>query len=267
MFFLLILLAVLLFFVVKQYNRLQGLAQRVREKHANVMAAMKKRVDLTNKLIDIAKGYADHEKLTHISVAQLGDEISVGAGAAAAGAINQVMKLATQFPDLKANAAYQQLMAQLDSIETDLQAKRESYNAEVKEYNTAIGQLPVSLYARQLGFRTAPYFDVDNADALENLRDFHSEDAEHLKQMLAQGSRRLAEGGRRVAEESVRIGRVAVEKGMEKGAELQRQAAERAAAERAAGNSPAQPGAPPAVDPAREVRPQVPPPEPPAPVA
>lgn len=225
LFFLFLLLAVAVYVVARNYNALQRLAQGVREAHANVMASMKKRIDLTNKLIDIARGYADHEKLTHISVADSGDVISAG-GAAAAGALNQVMKLATQYPDLKANATYQQLMGQLDQIEADLQTKRETYNARVKEYNTALGTLPVSLYARQLGFRSAPYFDVDNADSLEKLKDFHSDDAEHLKQMLAQGGRRLADSGRRVAEESVRIGRIAVEKGVEKGAELQRRHAE-----------------------------------------
>jgi len=259
MLFLLILAAGALFFLINQYNRLQSLAQRVREAHANVMAALKKRIDLTNKLIDIAKGYADHEKLTHITVAGTGDEISIGSGAATAGAINQVMRLANQYPDLKASAAYQQLMEQLDRIESDLQTKREGYNGEVKAYNTAIGQLPVSLYARQLGFKPAPYFDVDNADALENLGSFHSDDAEHLKQMLSQGSRKLAEGSRRVAEESVRIGKIAVEKGVEKGAELQRQAVERAAQN---APPPALPAA--GVTPPQEVPPPAPEPPPPA---
>ncbi len=216
--------------VVTRYNALQTLAQGVREAHANVMASMKKRIDLTNKLIDIAKGYADHEKLTHVTVASGGDDIVVGgAGAAAAGALNQVMKLATQYPDLKANATFQQLMAQLDQIEADLQLKREAYNGQVRNYNTALVRLPVSLYARQLGFRSAPYFDVENADALERIRDFHSEDAEHLKVMLSQGGRRLAGVGRRVAdsgvrmaEESVRVGRIALEKGIEKGNEMHR---------------------------------------------
>jgi LemA protein len=218
MFFLLLLLllAGTAYVVAKRYNALQLLAHEVREAHANVMASMKKRVDLVNRLIDIAKGYADHEKLTHLSVATAGDEISFGGmGVAAAGAMNQVLKLATQYPDLKANATFQQLMAQLDDIETNLQFKREAYNGSVKLYNSAISTLPVSLYARQLGFRPAPYFDVDSADALENLKDFHSQDSEHLRQLLADGSRRLADGGRKLAGESVRIGRIAVEKGME----------------------------------------------------
>lgn len=216
--------------VVTRYNALQTLAQNVREAHANVMASMKKRIDLTNKLIDIAQGYADHEKLTHISVASGGDDIIVGgAGAAAAGALNQVMKLATQYPDLKANGAFQQLMSQLDQIEADLQVKRETYNGQVKVYNTALVRLPASLYARQLGFRSAPYFDVENADALDRIKDFHSEDAEHLKSMLSEGGRKLAGVGRRVADsgakiagESVRVGLIAIEKGIEKGSELQR---------------------------------------------
>ena len=228
MFFLFILVVGVIAVVVRRYNALQALAQGVREAHANLLAAMKKRIDLTNKLIDIAKGYADHEKLTHITVSSGGDDIAVG-GTASAGALNQVMKLATQYPDLKANATFQQLMAQLDGIEGDLQVKREAYNAQVRNYNTALMRLPVSLYARHLGFRPAPYFDVENADALERIKDFHSEDAEHLKQLLSDGSRRLAEAGRRVADsgarlagESMRVGRLALEKGIEKGSELHR---------------------------------------------
>jgi LemA protein len=230
-FVLFLMLAGIAYLVVSRYNALQVLAQGVREAHSNVMASMKKRIDLTNKLIDIAKGYADHEKLTHISVANSSDEVSIGgAGAAAAGALTQVLKLATQYPDLKANAAYQQLMVQLDQIESDLQAKRETYNSRVKVYNTALVQLPVSLYAKQLGFRSAPYFDVENADSLEKLKDFHSDDADHLKQIIADSSRRFADGSRKIAGESVRIGKIAVEKGMEKGIELQKHVAERSAA-------------------------------------
>jgi LemA protein len=253
---LLILAAGAIYVVLSRYNALQTLAQEVREAHANVMASMKKRIDLTNKLIDIAKGYADHEKLTHISVAGAGDEISVGgAGTAAAGALNQVLKLATQYPDLKANTAFQQLMTQLDQIEADLQDRRERYNNRVKLYNTALVKLPVSLYARQLGFHTAPYFDVDNADSLDKLKDFHSDDADHLKDILAHGTRKLADGSRRLAGESarlagesVRLGKLAVEKGIEKGVELHQQhaagsatpgfAAESAAAAPAASPAP-----------------------------
>lgn len=212
---LLIIFIAVVFYVARRYNALQTLAHGVREAHANVMASMKKRLDLVNKLADIAKGYADHEKLTHLSISSTGAEAGTGDTTAASGVLTQVMRMATQYPELKANAAYQQLMAQLQVIESDLQSKREAYNAMVRLYNSAIGQLPVSLFARQLGFKSAPYFDVENADSLEKMREFHNEDAEHLKQLLAQGTRRIADGGRRVADESMRLGKMAVEKGME----------------------------------------------------
>ncbi|WP_331050623.1 LemA family protein [Gemmatimonas sp.] len=221
MFFTLILVVVVLaVYTVRRYNALQTLAHGVREAHANVMASMKKRLDLVNKLVDIAKGYADHEKLTHLSISANGAETSAGE-TATSGVLTQVMRMATQYPELKANAAYQQLMAQLDLIESDLQSKREAYNAMVRVYNSAIGQLPVSLYAKQLGFNSAPYFDVENADSLEKLRDFHNDDAEHLKQMFAQGTKKVADSGRRMADESVRLGKLAVEKGMEMSADMQ----------------------------------------------
>jgi len=219
-FTLFILIVWLAVYTVRKYNSLQSLAHRVREAHANIMASMKKRLDLVNKLVDIAKGYADHEKLTHLSISANGTEAAVSESAAASGVLTQIMRMATQYPELKANTAYQQLMSQLDAIETDLQSKREAYNGMVRVYNSSISTLPVSLYARQLGFSAVPYFDVENADSLEKLRDFHTEDAEHLKQMLAQSTKRVADSGRRMAEESVRLGKLAVEKGMEVTAEV-----------------------------------------------
>ncbi|BAH37137.1 MAG TPA: LemA family protein [Gemmatimonas aurantiaca] len=221
LFTLFILFVALAVYTVRRYNALQTLAHGVREAHANVMASMKKRLDLVNKLVDIAKGYADHEKLTHLTIANNGADATMGEAAAASGVLTQVMRMATQYPELKANAAYQQLMAQLDLIESDLQSKREAYNAMVRVYNSSIGQLPISLYAKQLGFNSAPYFDVENADSLEKMRDFHNEDAEHLKQMFAQGTKRVADSGRRMADESVRLGKLAVEKGVEKSLEMQ----------------------------------------------
>jgi LemA protein len=57
-------------YLVRLYNGLQKASERVREAHANIVVSMKKRIDLANKLIDIAKSYGDHEKLTHIAVSQ-----------------------------------------------------------------------------------------------------------------------------------------------------------------------------------------------------
>ena len=195
--------------LVTRYNALQHLAQGVREAHANVMASMKKRVDLANKLVDIVRGYADHEKLTHITVAQSGgDAALVGTDTTVGGVLAQAIRLATQYPDLKANQSYQDLMEQLEHLEANLQTRREQYNGCVRVYNTALSQLPTNLFASSLGFHPAPYFDVENADALENLKEFHTDDGALVRDLLTRGGRRVAVG-------SVQVSRLLVEKGRE----------------------------------------------------
>ncbi len=208
--FLLIVLALIGvgYFLITRYNALQRLAQAVHEGHSNVMASMKKRVDLANKLVDIVQGYADHEKLTHISTAGAGDVALLGADQNVGGVLAQVIRVAGQHPDLKANQSYQQLMAQLDQLEGNLQGKREQYNACVRQYNTALTQLPTNLFAAQLGFRPAPYFDVENADSLESLKEFATDDGALVRDMLTRGGRRVAVG-------SLQISRKLVEKGRE----------------------------------------------------
>jgi len=196
------------YLLVTRYNALQRLAQSVREGHSNVMASMKKRVDLANKLVDIVRGYADHEKLTHISTAGAGDVALLGADQNVGGVLAQVIRVAGQHPDLKANQSYQQLMEQLDQLEGNLQRKREEYNARVREYNTSLTQLPTNLFASQLGFKPAPYFDVENADSLENLKEFDTDDGALVREMLSRGGRRVAVG-------SLQVSRLLVEKGRE----------------------------------------------------
>lgn len=51
---------------IKSYNRLQALAQRVKSSNSDIKNAIFRKVELTNKLMDIAKGYANHEKLVFI---------------------------------------------------------------------------------------------------------------------------------------------------------------------------------------------------------
>ena len=64
---LLIVIGLLLAFVLG-YNSLSRLAQEVKQCNANIMASVQKRADLANRLMDIARSYGEHEKLTHITV-------------------------------------------------------------------------------------------------------------------------------------------------------------------------------------------------------
>lgn len=183
----LLILSGFLAWFVHQYNHLQSLSQQVREGHSNIMVSMKKRVDLANKLVDIASNYGDHEKLTHISIAKAESLQSTFSHSSrqVETALSGVMVMARAYPELRANEAYQKLMHQLETIESDLQTKRQDYNAKVRVYNTRCNTIPIVFFASQLGFRSAAYFDVENSDSLENLKDFVTDDGTLLKAMLS----------------------------------------------------------------------------------
>lgn len=163
------------------YNKLQRFGQGVKSANATVLTVIQKRADLVNKLMDIAKEYGNHEKLVHITLSNnLVDTFKESTAALA-----NVNSMAASYPELKANAAYQQLMNQINAVEGELQHKRENYNNVTQTYNSEILQIPTVLLAKFLGFKEAPYFDFDN---LEAIKEFKTDDGQLLKEMLSNAS-------------------------------------------------------------------------------
>ncbi len=150
--------------------------QAIRENLSNLQASLKKRVDLANQIIDIASGYGDHEKLTHLSLS------------ANQGSIENVLSLAQNYPELKANSTYQQLMAQLESIEESILERREAYNARVKDYNSYRNSFPPVLIASKLSFDTAPYFDINDEDFSNKVSVFNRDDSAALQEVILSGA-------------------------------------------------------------------------------
>lgn len=196
--------------ISKRYNILQRFSQEVREAHANVMASMKKRVDLLNRLIDTVSNYGDHEKLTYISIAS--NSANVGAAMAVAqevnATLNRISMLATSYPELKADSLYQDLMGQLHHLEADLQGKREKFNASVREYNSFRTQIPQVFFSNALGFPEAKFFDVENADSLENLREFRTDDGALLRAALSNAGSKVVDASRMLGENVSRVARL-----------------------------------------------------------
>lgn len=166
---------------IYSYNKLQRLGQGVKSANATVLTVIQKRADLVNKLMDIAKEYGQHEKLVHITLSNnLVDTFK-----ASTAAIANLNSMAATYPDLKANATYQQLMSQMNAIEGELQNKREIYNRVSQTYNSERLQIPTVFFAGMLGFKDAPYFDFDN---LQAIKEFTTDDGQLLKDALASAS-------------------------------------------------------------------------------
>lgn len=185
-FFLLVLMLVgTAAFAIKTYNDLRRTSERVKRARSDLMGMLRKRITLVNQLIDVCKGYGEHEKLTHLTVAENMTSLTDGLTMAVQthSALNRVAAIAASFPDLKASTTYEKLMDQLQAVESELQTKREIYNQTVERYNTARASFPTVFVAEALGFPAAPYFETDE-EGLETPLSFQTDDGALLKQTV-----------------------------------------------------------------------------------
>ena len=159
---------VIVIWAISVYNSLVAMRQRTNQAFADIDVQLKQRHDLIPNLVETVKGYAAHERGTleaviqarQTAVAAPGVEQKVMAENALSGALGRLFALAESYPDLKANANFQQLQAALSDIENKLAASRRFFNNAVQEYNTGIQQFPAALFAGIFGFSQRPFFDL-----------------------------------------------------------------------------------------------------------
>jgi LemA protein len=155
------------------YNGLVAMRQRVNQSFADIDVQLKQRHDLIPNLVETVKGYAGHERGTleavikarQTAVAAPSIDQKVAAENMLSGALRQLFALSESYPDLKANANFQQLQAELSDIENKLAASRRFFNNAVQEYNTGIQRFPAVLLAGALGFHSQTFFDLGEARA------------------------------------------------------------------------------------------------------
>ncbi|AZB27984.1 MULTISPECIES: LemA family protein [Chryseobacterium] len=155
---------------VSIYNRLVKLRNLVQEAWSSIDVMLKKRHDLIPNLVETVKGYATHERETLENVTRARN-LAVGADSVegkeiAEKNLNQAMMnlfaVAEQYPDLKANANFQQLQAELSSIENDIEKSRRYYNGTVRENNTLVESFPSNIVANMYKFEKSKFFELDN---------------------------------------------------------------------------------------------------------
>jgi LemA protein len=158
----------LVVWAISIYNGLVAMRQRVNQSFADVDVQLKQRHDLVPNLVETVKGYAAHERGTLEAVVQARNAAIAAQGPAAqaqaenalSGALRQLFALSEAYPDLKANANFQQLQAELSDIENKIAAARRFFNNSVQEYNTGIQQFPAALFASAFGFTPHVFFDL-----------------------------------------------------------------------------------------------------------
>ena len=153
---------------VGAYNRLVALRQNVNEAFADIDVQLKQRQDLVPNLVETVKGYAAHERGTLDDVIKARNSAMSAQGPSQvsaaenqlSGALGRLIALSEAYPDLKANANFQQLASELSDLENKIAASRRFFNNAVQEYNTGIQQMPAALFAGMFGFTRKDFFDL-----------------------------------------------------------------------------------------------------------
>lgn len=166
------------------YNTFQILDEEVKASWAEVLNQYQRRADLVPNLVATVKGYASHEEEIFTQVASarskvgsiqatpelVNDPEAFAKFQAAQGemtsALSRLLAVAENYPQLKADANFRDLQAQLEGTENRVTVARNRYIATVKDYNVLVRSFPQNLTAMMFGYKTKPSFTVENEKAI-----------------------------------------------------------------------------------------------------
>lgn len=166
------------------YNTFQSLDEEAKAGWSEVLNQYQRRADLVPNLVNVVKGYAEHEKEVLTSVADarskvgslqvtpemLNDPEAFAKFQAAQGqlssALSRLLAVSENYPNLKADQGFRDLQAQLEGTENRITVARNRYIETIKNYNVAVRSFPNNLTAMMLGYKTKPSFTVENEKAI-----------------------------------------------------------------------------------------------------
>lgn len=166
-----IILAVLGIMIVPSYNKFVTLEENVNQSYAQIDNQLQRRMDLIPNLVNTVKGFAEHEKevIGDISDARSrlagaqGPEEQAVANDELSGALSRLLVVVENYPDLKANENFRQLMDELAGTENRIGVARQDYNEEVATYNRQVKRFPGKLVASIFNYDEKEYFKADEA--------------------------------------------------------------------------------------------------------
>jgi LemA protein len=166
------------------YNTFQTGDEAVKSAWSEVINQYQRRADLVPNLVSTVQGYATHEKdvLTQVTQARaqvggiqatpqlINDPEAFAkfqqAQAGLSSALSRLLVVAENYPNLKADASFRDLQAQLEGTENRITVARNRYIKSVEAYNVAVRSFPNNLTAMALGYQVKPNFSVDNEKAI-----------------------------------------------------------------------------------------------------
>src|SRR6476661_3830896 len=156
------------------YNTFVSDEEAVKTQWAEVENQLQRRNDLIPNLVETVKGYAQQERDVFGQIAEARAKLS-GAQSAAPGvpteqkiqaaneqsaALNRLLVIVENYPQLRSNESFNRLMDELSGTENRIAVARMRYNERVQEYNTARRRFPANVTASVFGFKEYPLFNA-----------------------------------------------------------------------------------------------------------
>jgi LemA protein len=156
-------------FIIGGYNNLVTLEEEVDGKYADIEVQLERRADLIPNLVNTVQGYVDHEEaaIEKVTTAREnlvnadGIEEQAEANNELSNALNGLMVIVENYPDLKASQNFINLQDELAGTENRISTARRDYNQAVKSYNAKIKKIPTNIIAGITGFDEKEYFEAE----------------------------------------------------------------------------------------------------------
>jgi LemA protein len=155
---------------VSVYNGIVSKNETITAKWAQVENQLQRRNDLIPNLVNTVKGYAAHEKTVFEDItnarSQWAKASTVDEKVKAAGAVDtalsRLLLVVENYPNLKADQTFLQLMDELSGTENRIAVERMRYNEAVKDYNITVRTFPGNVVAGMFGYKPATeYFKAE----------------------------------------------------------------------------------------------------------
>jgi LemA protein len=159
-------------YLLVQYNGLVALRNHIRESWSDIDTELTRRYDLIPRLVEVARGYAAHEREVFESVTALRDRCAANRGSVSSQSADEAQLVAglqtllarvEAYPELKADGQFQNLHHELVNTEDRIQAARRFYNGNVRDYRNKCESFPSSVVASMFGFQRIGFFEVEPA--------------------------------------------------------------------------------------------------------
>ncbi|MCR5175655.1 MAG: LemA family protein [Anaerovibrio sp.] len=162
---------VVIFAGIGTYNEIKSARIDVDAQYGQIENQIQRRADLIPNLVSTVKGYMQYEEKVLTEVTEARSQIAgakspeemAQADAALTGALGRLIAVAENYPALKSDAHFTELMREISGSENRIAVARRDYNDAIKRYNVIVSTFPGNMFAGIMGYSSLPQFEAEEA--------------------------------------------------------------------------------------------------------